>query len=77
MAISRSLDATSRPFISRNIVMDYDRKMADITRLLRGFVKQLDRHRAMMLRGGYDNPDYLDKLVDVETALNDMMRKLG
>ena len=77
METSRSLDSSSRTVIARNIVMEYDRKMADITRLLRGFVKQLDRHRAMMIRGGYDNPDYLEKLVDVETALNDMMRKLG
>jgi hypothetical protein len=29
------------------------------------------------LRGGYEDTTYLSELLDVETALNDMMRKLG
>ncbi len=73
----RSVDSASRTVVARNIVMEYDRKTSDITKLLRSFVKQLDRHRTMMLRGGYEDTTYLSELIDVETALNDMMRKLG
>jgi len=76
-AVSRILEATPRGVVARNIIMEYDRKSSDILKLVRAFTKQLDRHRAQMMSGGYEDTAFLSDLIEVETALNEMMRKLG
>lgn len=77
MREARIADRVAKSFLSGNIVMAYDRKMADVTRLIRALLKQLDRNRAQMMNGGYEDTTYLSKLIDVENGLDDIMRKLG
>jgi hypothetical protein len=68
------MDRISKELRAGDITMAYDRKSSDIIKLLRLFTKQLDRHRDMMRS---KDPSCLTALIEAESGLNDVMRKLG
>lgn len=79
LAVAKEVTAAPvvREKVARNIVMEYDRKAADVLRLVRAFVKQMDRHRAQMMNGGTEDTTYLSEMIDAEAGMNEVMRKLG